>query len=75
MDSPASAGVWIDTDHGSEHFDDVVLAGHSDQSLALLGAQASADETAVLGAIRYHRNRAVLHTDASVLPSRGRVAR
>ena len=66
----ASAGVWIDTDHGSEHFDEVVLAGHSDQSLALLGAQASADETAVLGAIRYHRNRAVLHTDASMLPKR-----
>ena len=66
----ASAGVWIDTDHGSEHFDEVVLAGHSDQSLALLGTQASADETAVLGAIRYHRNRAVLHTDASVLPKR-----
>jgi predicted NAD/FAD-binding protein len=66
----ASAGVWIDTDHGSERFDAVVLAGHSDQSLALLGAQASADERAVLGAIGYHRNRAVLHTDASVLPQR-----
>ena len=66
----ASAGVWIDTDHGGEHFDEVVLAGHSDQSLALLGAQASADETAVLGAIRYQRNRAVLHTDAGVLPKR-----
>lgn len=66
----ASAGVWIDTDHGSERFDAVVLAGHSDQSLALLGAQASADERAVLGAIGYHRNRAVLHTDAGVLPSR-----
>ncbi len=65
-----SAGVWIDTDHGSEAFDDVVLAGHSDQSLALLGAHASADERAVLGAIGYHRNRAVLHTDASVLPNR-----
>ena len=65
-----SAGVWVDTDHGSEVFDDVVLAGHSDQSLALLGSQASADERAVLGAIGYHRNRAVLHTDASVLPSR-----
>ena len=46
----ASAGVWIDTDHGSEHFDDVVLAGHSDQSLALLGGQASADERSVLSA-------------------------
>ncbi|HOB93500.1 MAG TPA: FAD-dependent oxidoreductase [Aquabacterium sp.] len=66
----ASAGVWVDTDQGSERFDAVVLAGHSDQSLALLGAQASADERAVLGAIGYHRNRAVLHTDAGVLPQR-----
>ena len=66
----ASAGVWLDTDHGSEHFDDVVLAGHSDQSLALLGSQANADERAVLGAIRYQHNRAVLHTDASLLPQR-----
>jgi predicted NAD/FAD-binding protein len=65
-----AAGVWLDTDHGSERFDEVVLAGHSDQSLALLGDHASADERAVLGAIRYHRNRAVLHTDASVLPQR-----
>ena len=65
-----SAGVWVDTAHGSSVFDAVVLAGHSDQSLALLGAQATADERAVLGAIRYQRNRAVLHTDATLLPKR-----
>jgi predicted NAD/FAD-binding protein len=59
----------VATDQGSERFDDVVLACHSDQSLALL-ADATADETAVLGAIRYHPNRAVLHTDISVLPRR-----
>ena len=66
----AMAGVWLDTDAGSEHFDQVILAGHSDQRLALLGPQASADERAVLGAIHYQRNRAVLHTDASLLPRR-----
>lgn len=66
----ASAGVWLDLDSGAERFDEVVLASHSDQSLALLGAHASADERAVLGAIRYHRNRALLHTDADVLPQR-----
>ena len=66
----ARAGVWLDTDAGSEHFDQVILAGHSDQSLALLGPQASADERAVLGAIHYQRNRAVLHTDAGLLPQR-----
>ncbi|MBL8349945.1 MAG: FAD-dependent oxidoreductase [Burkholderiaceae bacterium] len=68
----ASAGVWVDTDHGSAHFDEVVLAGHSDQSLALLGRQASAGERAVLGAIRYQLNRALLHTDASLLPRRSK---
>ena len=66
----AQAGVWLDTPRGSEHFDEVVLAGHSDQSLALLGAQATPDERAVLGAIRYQPNRALLHTDASLLPRR-----
>ena len=61
--------VMLHTARGAERFDHVVLACHSDQSLALL-ADATADERAVLGAIRYHPNRAVLHTDASVLPRR-----
>jgi predicted NAD/FAD-binding protein len=64
-----SAGVWLDTEAGAERFDELVLACHSDQSLALL-ADASADERAVLGAIRYHPNRALLHTDTALLPSR-----
>ena len=62
--------VLVNTENaGTERFDDVVLACHSDQSLALL-ADASEAETQVLGAIRYQRNRAVLHTDVSVLPKR-----
>ncbi len=70
---PASgeAGVLVSTARGQERFDEVVLASHSDQSLALL-ADATADERRVLGAIRYHPNRAVLHTDTSVLPQRRR---
>ena len=62
-------GVSIAVDTGSETFDEVVMAAHSDQSLALL-EDPSYQEQAVLGAIRYHDNRAVLHTDASVLPKR-----
>ncbi len=65
------AGVLVQTDRGEERFDDVVLAAHTDQSLALL-ADASADERRVLGAIRYQPNRVLLHTDRSVLPRRGR---
>ena len=64
-----SAGVLVGTDLGCERFDEVVMACHSDQSLALL-ADATPDERALLSAIRYHPNRAVLHTDSSVLPRR-----
>ena len=62
-------GVMLATDSGNERFDDVVLACHSDQSLALL-ADASPSEREVLGAVRYHANHAVLHTDTAVLPRR-----
>jgi len=62
-------GVTLITPGGRERFDEVVLATHTDQALRMLAAP-SADEAAVLGAIRYQPNRAVLHTDASVMPSR-----
>ena len=66
-----AAGVRLVTDHGAERFDQVVLATHSDQALALL-REPSALERELLGAIRYQPNRAVLHTDVSVLPQRKR---
>ncbi len=53
----------------SEEFDQVVIATHSDQALAMLG-DPSAAEREVLGAIPYQRNEAVLHTDAAVMPRR-----
>ena len=54
--------------HGSEQFDQVVMACHSDQSLAILGHAATDAQRAVLSAIRYQPNRAVLHTDRALLP-------
>jgi predicted NAD/FAD-binding protein len=57
------------TASGSEDFDGVVLACHADQALSLL-AQPSPQEQALLGAIRYHPNKAVLHTDTSVMPKK-----
>ncbi|MCJ7799507.1 MAG: FAD-dependent oxidoreductase, partial [Polaromonas sp.] len=62
-------GVRVVTDSQAQRFDKVVLAGHSDQSLALLRAPSPAEQ-AVLGAIHYQPNRAVLHTDTSVLPQK-----
>jgi len=67
----ADGSVLVHSKAGSERFDAVVMASHSDQSLRLLD-QPSALERQVLGAIAYHRNRAVLHTDAGLLPQRQR---
>jgi predicted NAD/FAD-binding protein len=61
-------GVRVITDGHAERFDQVVIATHTDQALGLL-REASGEERSVLGAIRYQDNRAVLHTDASVLPA------
>lgn len=60
--------VWITSARGEETFDDVVLACHSDQALALLG-DADPLEREVLGAIRYQHNEVVLHTDERLLPA------
>ena len=62
-------GVRVFTDTGAELFDQVILATHADQALAML-AQPSSQEAAALGAIRSQPNEAVLHTDASVMPRR-----
>lgn len=59
----------VESAAGIEHFDQVVLACHSDQALALL-ADADERERSILGAMAYQRNDAVLHTDAGVLPKR-----
>ena len=62
-------GVMVTSEAGAERFDQVVLACHSDQALALL-ADASEPERAILGAIPYQANDVVLHTDATLLPRR-----
>ncbi len=54
---------------GDLEFDAAVVATHPDQALRLL-AEPTPAERETLGAIRYSRNDAVLHTDASVLPAR-----
>src|ERR1700693_2016301 len=48
-------------------FDAVVIATHPDQALLMLDPPTDV-ERAVLGAITYTTNRALLHTDESVLP-------
>ena len=62
-------GVTIQSTHGIERFDRLVLACHSDQALQVLGDDATTEERSLLSAIRYQPNRAVLHTDAALLPT------
>lgn len=54
-----------------ERFDHVVIATHADQALAMLDAPTEA-ERRTLGAFRYSRNLAVLHTDPALMPKRRR---
>ena len=53
-------------------FDEVVLACHSDQALALL-TRPSAAERSLLGAIPYQANRVCLHRDSALMPRARRV--
>ena len=62
-------GVIIHSATGSERFDKVVFACHSDQALKLLGVPSEA-EREILGALPYADNEVVLHTDTRLLPTR-----
>ncbi|MFC2967602.1 NAD(P)/FAD-dependent oxidoreductase [Acidimangrovimonas pyrenivorans] len=65
-----AAGAQVRPEGGvAERFDEVVLACHSDQALALL-ADAIPEERADLSAIAYRPNRAVLHADPGQMPRR-----
>ena len=60
-------GVRIITAGQSERFDQVIFATHAPQALALL-RDASAHEREILEPFKTQPNKAVLHTDATVLP-------
>jgi predicted NAD/FAD-binding protein len=65
---PTHVEIMTD-DAGSERFDQVFIACHSDQALNML-QDASPQEREILGAIPYQTNEAVLHTDQSLMPRR-----
>lgn len=63
-------GVDVRTADGRAHrFDQVVIATHADDALAIL-ADATPEEKAALAAIGYSENHTWLHRDGSVLPPR-----
>ena len=65
---------YIELEHavGTEKFEHVIIATHSDQALELLSNPTDMEKK-VLGAIPYQENKTILHTDSSVLPKRRKI--
>lgn len=64
-------GVRVSVNGSEERFDEVIVAAHADQALAML-EEPSAIECALLSAFPYQKNDVVLHTDSSRLPKNRR---
>ena len=62
-------GVEVTANGEMHHFDEVVFACHSDQAMKIL-ADASAEEEAIVGAVRYLPNQVYLHRDERLMPKR-----
>ncbi len=60
-------GVLLKTSRDEYNFDYVVLASHSNESLEML-KNLSPEKKGMLSKYDYNANRAVLHTDTSVMP-------
>ena len=66
----AQGGVILSiAGEGDVWFDRVVMAAHADQSLALISDPTPAERD-ILSGFRFQPNRAVLHSDASLMPRR-----
>jgi len=66
-------GVVIRALNGDEQsYDDVVIATHADQALAML-SDATPEERRLLSCFRYSKNRAILHRDERLMPQRRRL--
>lgn len=59
----------IDTEGNKSSYDQVVLACHSDQALAMLDKPSKAQKE-ILGSIRYQPNEMILHRDISFMQKR-----
>nr|CAG8562463.1 12690_t:CDS:2 [Entrophospora candida] len=60
----------IDEKSNCEEYDHVIFATHADQTLKILGDEATDDEVDVLGGVKFNKNKAVLHCDLEFMPKR-----
>ena len=64
--------IQLTSKRGTQEYDQIIFACHSDQALAILDDATDAERD-ILGAIPYKMNDVVLHTDSSILPERKKV--
>jgi predicted NAD/FAD-binding protein len=62
-------GVDVTANGETETYDHIVMAAHSNQSLAMLGDASTAEQN-ILSAIRYLPNDVYLHNDTRLMPKR-----
>nr|CAG8586706.1 10680_t:CDS:2 [Entrophospora candida] len=60
----------IDEKSNCEEYDHVIFATHADQTLKILGDEATDDEVDVLSGVKFNKNKAVLHCDLEFMPKR-----
>jgi len=65
----SAEGAVVETAQGSAVFSQIIFACHADQALAMID-HPTPQETALLGAITFQDNVAVLHQDAALMPRR-----
>jgi uncharacterized protein len=70
LDRRADGVDLVFADGTRDRHDEVILACHADDALMLLGSGATDAERRLLGAFRFTRNTAVLHTDRRFMPRR-----
>ena len=61
--------IQVNYTSGTENFDEVIFACHSDQALALL-SNANTKEKDILGDLHYQENDVILHSDDSLMPKK-----
>lgn len=65
----SSSGISLTAKGITEHYDQVVIACHSDQALALISDPTEAEQR-ILSTIKYQNNSVILHTDINLLPQK-----
>ncbi len=66
----ANNKVYVKFEGGEEVYDHVIFATHADTTLEVLKDQATMDEKEILGGFKFNKNRAILHSDLSLMPIR-----